>query len=122
MATDQELMDGNEYISAREEALFARDVDGQLIRRADASLSDLETDVRITIDGEPIVVKKAVPMRDSQGVVMVNDRGEIIPRPTTIYDAVTKMYVKGVQDINPVPVLCHREHLQPVGVCRVCLV
>ena len=122
MATDQELMDGNEYISAREEALFARDVDGQLIRRADASLSDLETDVRITIDGEPIVVKKAVPMRNSQGVVMVNDRGEIIPRPTTIYDAVTKMYVKGVQDINPVPVLCHREHLQPVGVCRVCLV
>jgi len=90
MATDQELMDGNEYISAREEALFARDVDGQLIRRADASLSDLETDVRITIDGEPIVVKKAVPMRNSQGVVMVNDRGEIIPRPTTIYDAVTK--------------------------------
>ena len=122
MATDQELMDGNEYISAREEALFARDVDGQLIRRADASLSDLETDVRITIDGEPIVVKKAVPMRDSQGVVMVNDRGEIIPRPTTIYDAVTKMYIKSVQDINPVPVLCHREHLQPVGVCRVCLV
>lgn len=122
MATDQELMDGNEYISAREEALFARDVDGQLIRRADASLSDLETDVRITIDGEPIVVKKAVPMRNSQGVVMVNDRGEIIPRPTTIYDAVTKMYIKSVQDINPVPVLCHREHLQPVGVCRVCLV
>ena len=58
MATDQELMDGNEYISAREEALFARDIDGQLIRRADASLSDLETDVRITIDGQAVVVKK----------------------------------------------------------------
>ncbi|MFN6301301.1 MAG: cyclic nucleotide-binding domain-containing protein [Planctomycetota bacterium] len=122
MATDQELMDGNEYISAREEALFARDIDGQLIRRADASLSDLETDVRITIDGQAVVVKKALPMRNSQGVVLVNDRGEIIPRPTTIYDAVTQMYVKGVQDVNPVPVLCHREHLQPVGVCRVCLV
>jgi len=122
MATEQELMDGNEYISAREEALFARDIDGQLIRRADASLSDLETVVNITIDGQAVVVKKALPMRNSQGVVLVNDRGEIIPRPTTIYDAVTQMYVKGVQDVNPVPVLCHREHLQPVGVCRVCLV
>jgi Fe-S-cluster-containing hydrogenase component 2/CRP-like cAMP-binding protein len=122
MATDQELLDGNEYISAREEALFARDVDGQLIRRADASLTDLEQDVRITIDGELVVVKKAVPQRNSQGVVIVNERGEVIPRATTIYDAVTQMYVRGVEDINPVPVLCHREHLQPVGVCRVCMV
>ena len=122
MASNQDLLDGNEYISAREEALFARDVDGQLIRRADASLTDLELDVRITIDGQAMVVKKAVPMRSSQGVVLVNDRGEVIPRPTTIYDAVTRMYVRSVQDINPVPVLCHREHLQPVGVCRVCMV
>ena len=122
MASNQDLLDGNEYISAREEALFARDVDGQLIRRADASLTDLELDVRITIDGQAMVVKKAVPMRSSQGVVLVNDRGEVIPRPTTIYDAVTRRYVRSVQDINPVPVLCHREHLQPVGVCRVCMV
>lgn len=122
MANDQELLDGNEYISAREEALFARDVDGQLIRRSDSLLSDLELDVRITIDGQPLVVKKALPLRNSQGVIVVNERGEVIPRPTTIYDAVTQMYVKGIEDVNPVPVLCHREHLHPVGVCRVCLV
>lgn len=122
MATETEEFDGNEYISAREEALFARDVDGQLIRRSDASLSDLEQDVRITIDGSPLVVKKAVPLRNSQGIIVVDQRGEIVPRPTTIYDAVTQMYVRSVEDINPVPVLCHREHLHPVGVCRVCLV
>ena len=69
-----------------------------------------------------MVVKKAMPMRNSQGVVVVNERGELVPRPTTIYDAVTQMYVRGVEDVNPVPVLCHREHLRPVGVCRVCLV
>jgi len=122
MASDQELLEGQEYISAREEALFARDVDGQLIRRADASLSDLEQDVRITIDGQQIIVKKALPLRNSQGVVVVNQRGEVVPRPTTIYDAVTQKYVREIGDVNPVPVLCHREHLNPVGVCRVCLV
>ena len=56
MATEQEQEHG-EYISAREEALFARDIDGQLIRAADATLGDLEQDVRITIDGQEVVVK-----------------------------------------------------------------
>jgi Fe-S-cluster-containing hydrogenase component 2/CRP-like cAMP-binding protein len=122
MAADPDDIEGVEYISAREEALFARDIDGQLIRAADATLNDLDQDVRITIDGQPVVVKKAVPLRNSQGVLVVNDRGETIPRPTTIYDAVTQMYVKSVDDIHPIPILCHREHLNPVGVCRVCLV
>jgi Fe-S-cluster-containing hydrogenase component 2/CRP-like cAMP-binding protein len=117
-----------EYISAREEALFARDIDGQLIRVADATLTDLAQDVNVTIDGIPIVVKKALPLRDSQGVLVVNERGELVPRPTTIYDAVSQLYVNTVDESNPVPgtnpipVLCHREHLSPVGVCRVCLV
>lgn len=122
MAVEPDDIDGVEYISAREEALFARDIDGQLIRAADATLNDLVQDVRITIDGQSVVVKKAVPLRNSQGVVVVNDRGEPIPRPTTIYDAVTQLYVKSVDDVHPVPILCHREHLNPVGVCRVCLV
>ncbi len=121
MAIEQDS-DESEYISAREEALFARDIDGQLIRAADATLGDLEKDIHLTIDGQAVVVKKAMPMRNSQGVVVVNERGELVPRPTTIYDAVTQMYVRGVEDVHPVPVLCHREHLRPVGVCRVCLV
>jgi len=122
MADDLKLLESTDYISAREEALFARDLDGQLIRSKDATLDDLTLDVSITIDGEVVVVKKAVPLRNSQGIILTNERGETIPRSTTIYDAVTQMYVKSIEDTNPVPVLCHREHLSPVGVCRVCLV
>lgn len=122
MATESEDLEGVEYISAREEALFARDIDGQLIRAADATLNDLDQDVRVTIDGQEIRVKKALPLRNSQGVLIVNERGELIPRPTTIYDAVTQLYVKDLDDVHPIPILCHREHLSPVGVCRVCLV
>lgn len=122
MANEQELVDSVEYISASEEALFARDLDGQLIRATDATLDDLDLDMHISIDGNPFAVKKAVPLRNSQGVILANDRGETIPRPTTIYDAVNQLYVKALGDVNPIPILCHREHLQPVGVCRVCLV
>ena len=122
MANEPESLESTEYASAREEALFARDVDGQLIRFTEATLSDLNEDIKLTIDGEVITVKKAVPLRNSQGTVVANELGDLIPRPTTIYDAVSQMYVKKVGDVNPVPVLCHREHLNPVGVCRVCLV
>jgi Fe-S-cluster-containing hydrogenase component 2/CRP-like cAMP-binding protein len=122
MANEQEILESTEYITAREEALFARDVDGQLIRFTDATLKDLDEDIKLSIDGQEMVVKKAVPLRNSQGTIVANELGELIPRPTTIYDAVSQLYVTKVGDVNPVPVLCHREHLNPVGVCRVCLV
>ena len=58
------------------------------------------------------------------------------PRRTTIYDAVNELYRKaggsqqaGAIDVagesganRPVPVLCHREHMRPAAVCRVCMV
>ncbi len=122
MANEPESLDSTQYASAREEALFARDFDGQLIRFTDATLSDLNDVIKLTVDGEIITVKKAVPLRNSQGTVVTNELGELIPRPTTIYDAVSKKYVKELGDVNPVPILCHREHLNPVGVCRVCMV
>ena len=122
MANEQEILESNEYITAREEALFARDVEGQLIRFTDATLKDLDEDIKLSIDGQMMVVKKAVPLRNSQGIIVTNELGELVPRPTTIYDAVSQLYVTKVGDVNPVPVLCHREHLNPVGVCRVCLV
>ncbi len=122
MANEQEILESTEYITAREEALFARDVDGQLIRFTEATLKDLDEDIKLSIDGQELIVKKAVPLRNSQGTIVANALGELIPRPTTIYDAVSQMYVTKVGDVNPVPVLCHREHLNPVGVCRVCLV
>ncbi len=122
MANEQESLESTPYVSASEEALFARDVDGQLIRFTEATLSDLSEEIKLTIDGVPITVKKAVPLRNSQGTVVTNEKGELIPRPTTIYDAISQVYVKKLGEVNPVPVLCHREHLIPVGVCRVCLV
>ena len=122
MANEQDILESTEYITAREEALFARDVDGQLIRFTEATLRDLDEDIKLSIDGQELTVKKAVPLRNSQGTIVANELGELIPRPTTIYDAVSQMYVTKVGDVNPVPVLCHREHLNPVGVCRVCLV
>ena len=122
MANEQEIPESTEYITAREEALFARDLDGQLIRFTDATLKDLDEDITLSIDGRELIVKKAVPLRNSQGTIVANEMGELIPRPTTIYDAVSQLYIAKVGDVNPVPVLCHREHLNPVGVCRVCLV
>jgi len=111
-----------ESASQQDESLFARGLDGQLIRLVPATAKDFDADVSLIIDGREMTVKKAVPIRDSQGIILRNDRGEAIPRPTTIYDAVSQLYVQSPGDQNPIPTLCHREHMHPVGVCRVCLV
>ena len=41
---------------------------------------------------------------------------------TTIHDAAQKIFVKQPGDNNPIPILCHQEHLDPVAVCRLCVV
>ena len=109
-----------------DEGLFARDVAGQLIRVVAASQRDYDAPVTLTIDGEEITVMKAVPSTDAQGNIINDEHGFTIPRRTTIYDAVTKLFnarrggEPGLR--HPVPTLCHREHVTPVGVCRVCVV
>lgn len=105
-----------------DEGLFARDIDGQLIRLEKATGDDFDKDVHLTIDGQPITVKKAVPLRDSQGTVIRDSDGAPVPRLTTIYDAASELFVNEPGDQNPIPTLCHREHLPPVGACRVCMV
>jgi CRP-like cAMP-binding protein/Fe-S-cluster-containing hydrogenase component 2 len=118
-------VDGMGGISASEyddEGLFARDIDGQLIRIEKSTSDDFDRDVHLVIDGKPKVVKKATPLRDSQGTIIRDGNGKPIPRDTTIYDAVHQQYVVEPGDRNPIPTLCHKEHLPPVGVCRVCLV
>ena len=104
------------------EGLFARDVDGQLIRVVSATEKDYAKDVTLTIDGQTVTVKKAVPTTDSQGNVVIDQDGKTIPRSTTIYDAAAKLFVKKPGDVNPIPVLCHQEHMNPAGVCRICVV
>lgn len=105
-----------------DEGLFARDIDGRLVRVNRATAADFDADVRLTIDGREVTVKKALPLRDSQGVTRRDADGNAIPRPATIYDAAAAAFVQSAGDFNPIPTLCHREHMAPVGVCRVCMV
>ncbi len=105
-----------------DEGLFARNVNGQLVRVEKATAKELDTDVKLTIDGREVTVKKAVPTRDSQGNVIRDSSGAPIPRLTTIYDATSIAFVNHPGDPHPIPTLCHKEHLPPVGACRVCVV
>jgi CRP-like cAMP-binding protein/Fe-S-cluster-containing dehydrogenase component len=104
-----------------EEGLFARDVDGHLIRMDKVTAADFDRKVTLTIDGQSITVKKAVPATDSQGNLLKDDQGRAIPRATTIYDAATALF-KNAPGGNPIPVLCHRDYMDPVAVCRLCVV
>src|SRR5690606_18991390 len=105
-----------------DEGLFARNIDGRLVRVHRSTAEDFDAEVQLTIDGQPVSVKKAVPLRDSQGVIQRDAEGNAIPRATTVYDAATAAFVRRAGDVHPIPTLCHREHLSPVGVCRVCMV
>jgi len=108
-------------ILPEEDGLFARDIDGQLVRMDRVTAADFEKRITIRIDGREVTVPKAVPLTDSQGKILRDQEGRPIPRATTIYDAATKAYADQ-SDGNPIPILCHQEHLEPVGVCRVCCV
>ena len=105
-----------------EEDLFARDFEGRLIRMDKATEADLQEIIEITIDNHAIKVKKAVLATDEQGNVRRDEHGRAIPRSTTIYDAASQLYREKLDVPNPIPTLCHREYMAPVGVCRVCVV
>src|SRR6476646_11742209 len=118
MSTASDPID--EFFYEEDEGLFARDVDGHLIRMDKVTADDFKKDITVTIDGRPVTVKKAVPATDAQGNVLLDERQRAIPRATTIYDAASQLYADDPAG-NPIPVLCHRDHLNPVGVCRVCV-
>jgi CRP-like cAMP-binding protein/Fe-S-cluster-containing dehydrogenase component len=145
-ATDVPPHDRDEWEWA-DEGLFVRDVDGHLIRYDAATRQELDREVTLEIDGQKVVVKKAVLATDEVGKLRYDANGEVIPRPTTIYDAVTRRYEKSPSDAmgngsapaddgppenaftrlasegkNPIPVLCHTTYMDPVAVCRVCVV
>lgn len=106
-----------------EEGLFSRDIDGQLVRLEEATESDYAKQITLMVDGQEVTIEKAKPTKDAQGNVLRDEAGRTIPRDTTIYDAAQKLYVNNeLGKTNPIPTLCHREHMRPVGVCRVCCV
>jgi Fe-S-cluster-containing hydrogenase component 2 len=104
-----------------EDGLFARDLAGQLVRMDRVTAADFEKRITIRIDGREVTVPKAVPATDEQGKLLRDPEGRPIPRATTIFDAALRAYADDPEG-NPIPVLCHQEHLDPVAVCRVCCV
>jgi CRP-like cAMP-binding protein/Fe-S-cluster-containing hydrogenase component 2 len=117
-----------------EEGLFARDIGGRLIRVVAKTEADYSQIVTVVIDGEAVEVPRAVPTTDAQGnIVYLDASGRTLPRATTIYDAARRLVERKSADlaakdrqarpiVNPIPTLCHLDHLKPVGVCRVCSV
>src|SRR3954466_16081874 len=74
--------------SWEEEGLFARDINGQLVRVVEASEQDYFRQGTVTIAAQPIRVPRAVPTTDAQGnIVYLDAAGRTRPRRTTIYDA-----------------------------------
>lgn len=114
------------YIGSRddEETLFSRGVDGQLVRLDAPTESDYGKKVTLQIDGQAVSVPLAEPLKDAQGNIVLDIDGRTTPRYTTIYDAATKLYgeKKGAEAKIPIPILCHQPHMQPVAVCRMCVV
>src|SRR5436309_1639891 len=70
--------------------------------------------VRLTIDGKEVSVPSTKEAYDP----LSKKKVEI---PTTIYDAAVALSEQTGKP-NPIPILCHREHINPVAVCRVCVV
>ncbi len=83
-------------------------IDGQLLTlpRAMAELAQLPA-LALTIDGTKVEVPRVS--------ISFDPKGKVVPRVTTIYDAAVTVGVK-------IPILCHREYMNPVAVCRVCSV
>src|SRR4029079_9623902 len=80
--------------------------------------------VALQIDGVSVTVPLAEPLTDANGNIVVDLEGRTTPRYTTIYDAARKLYVEHIGDEKkiPIPVLCHQPHMNPVAVCRLCVV
>jgi CRP-like cAMP-binding protein/Fe-S-cluster-containing dehydrogenase component len=70
--------------------------------------------IRLTIDGQEV----SVPPTKTAYDPLSKQKVEI---PTTVYDAALALAEK-TGGPNPIPILCHREHINPVAVCRVCVV
>lgn len=112
------------FVRDDDEDLFSRDINGQLVRLDAPTESDYTKMVNLQIDGQPVTVPLAEPLKDANGNIQQDLEGRTTPRYTTIYDAALKLYVKQAGDESkiPIPTLCHLPHMRPVAVCRLCVV
>ena len=99
-----------------EESEFEELIGDQIVtvRRSHEELL-AQGDVELTIDGLKVRLPRITKSYDPVGKKATS-------RLTTIYDAANDVYIKQLNEKNPIPLLCHREHMTPVGVCRVCAV
>jgi len=107
-----------------DEGLFSRDINGQLVRVDAPVEADYEKRVTIKVDGRMVEVPLAEPSKDAQGNILQDAEGRTTPRYTTIYDAIIELNRRcrpGEEEIS-VPILCHQPHMNPVAVCRMCMV
>jgi Fe-S-cluster-containing hydrogenase component 2 len=112
------------FVRDDDEGLFSRDYSGQLVRLDSPTESDYTKTVTLQIDGQPVTVPMAEPLKDANGNIVQDMDGRTTPRYTTIYDAAVKLYVNqpGDEAKIPIPTLCHLPHMRPVAVCRLCVV
>ncbi len=112
------------FVRDDDEGLFSRDINGQLVRLDAPTESDYERVITLQIDGQPVTVPMAEPLKDANGNIVMDPEGRTKPRYTTIYDAAVKLYVlqPGDEAKIPIPTLCHLPHMKPVAVCRLCVV
>jgi Fe-S-cluster-containing hydrogenase component 2 len=123
MPVDSDFIPGL-FVRDDDEGLFSRDINGQLVRLDAPTESDYAKKVTLQIDGLPVTVPLAEPLTDPNGNIVVDLEGRTTPRYTTIFDAARKLYVEQLGDESkiPIPVLCHQPHMNPVAVCRLCVV
>jgi Fe-S-cluster-containing hydrogenase component 2/CRP-like cAMP-binding protein len=122
-----------------EEGYFERNPAGTFVRVEEVTVEDLYRPVKLVVDGRWVTVPLAVPVVDELRAPKY-DGGNLVVRQTTLYDAISIRYHAAVYplpekpkkgtDLQPVPhgkhnttpTLCHQQHVQPIGVCRVCSV
>lgn len=116
-------------------------IEGQIATLSPAGEGDLQEMVSIEIDGEPLTIGRAVIARDANRQPILDADGNPVIRYTTIYEAVLEhldakiraedpdkynedplALMERFHDENPIPIVCHQEHLKPVAVCRMCVV
>ncbi len=84
-----------------DEDLFSRDINGQLVRLDAPTQADYDKKVTLQIDGQSITVPLAEPLKDANGNIVLDMKGQTTPRYTTIYDAAVELY--GDEAKIPIP-------------------